>query len=83
VQGGRRPHGVLERHHAERDQRASARGEARTEFHLDGRLLIATSVLDLDSDEESLRYSYRRELRRDGMVIRERSWQCRYPRDGH
>ena len=45
---------------------ASAHGEARTEFHLDGRLLIATSVLDLDGDEESLRYSYRRELRRDG-----------------
>ena len=69
--------------HDERPADASMRGEARTEFHLDGRLLIATSVLDLDSDEESLRYSYRRELRRDGMVIRERSWQRRYPRDGH
>jgi hypothetical protein len=69
--------------HDARPASASAHGEARTEFHLDGRLLIATSVLDLDSDEESLRYSYRRELRRDGMVIRERSWQRRYPRDGH
>jgi uncharacterized protein len=69
--------------HDARPAGASAHGEARTEFHLDGRLLIATSVLDLDSDEESLRYSYRRELRRDGMIIRERSWQRRYPRDGH
>ena len=69
--------------HDARPASASAHGEARTEFHLDGRLLIATSVLDLDSDEESLRYSYRRELRRDGMVIRERSWRRRYPRDGH
>ena len=69
--------------HDARPASASLRGEARTEFHLDGRLLIATSVLDLDSDEESLRYSYRRELRRDGMVIRERSWQRHYPRDGH
>jgi uncharacterized protein len=69
--------------HDARPASASAHGEARTEFHLDGRLLIATSVLDLDGDEESLRYSYRRELRRDGMVIRERCWQRRYPRDGH
>ncbi|HXZ73496.1 MAG TPA: hypothetical protein VEH31_21840, partial [Streptosporangiaceae bacterium] len=69
--------------HDERPADASMRGEARTEFHLDGRLLIVTSVLDIGSDRESLRYSYRRELRRDGMVIRERSWQRRYPRDGH
>jgi hypothetical protein len=69
--------------HDERPADASMHGEARTEFHLDGRLLIATSVLDIDGDEESLRYSYRRELRRDGMLIRERSWQRRYPRDGH
>jgi hypothetical protein len=69
--------------HDARPASASAHGEARTEFHLDGRLLIATSVLNLDGDEESLRYSYRRELRCDGMVIRERSWQRRYPRDGH
>ena len=40
-------------------------------------------MLDIGSDETSLHYSYRRELRRDGMVIRERSWQRRYPRDGH
>jgi len=69
--------------HDERPADASLRGEARTEFHLDGRLLIATSVLDIGSDETSLHYSYRRELRRDGMVIRERSWRRRYPRDGH
>ena len=60
--------------HDARPASASAHGQA---------LLIAASVLDIDSDEESLRYSYRRELRRDGMVIRERSWQRRYPRDGH
>ena len=62
---------------------ASAHGEARTEIHAGGRLLIATSVLDLGGDEESLRYSYRRELRRDGILIRERGWERRYPRDGH
>jgi hypothetical protein len=62
---------------------ASAHGEARTEIHLDGRLLIFTSMLDLDGDAESLRYAYRRELRRDGVLIRECEWKRRYPREGH
>ncbi len=62
---------------------ASARGEARTEVHLPGRLLIFSSALDLDGDEDSLRYRFRRELRRDGVVIRERTWERRYRRDGH
>jgi len=69
--------------HDARPADASAHGEARTEIHAGGRLLIATSVLDLAGDEESLRYSYRRELRCDGILIRERGWECRYPRDGH
>jgi uncharacterized protein len=69
--------------HDARPASASAHGEARTEIHLDGRLLIFTSVLDLDGDADSLRYSYRRELRHDGLLIRERKWRRRYPRDGH
>ncbi len=63
--------------------RASAHGEARTEVHLPGRLLSLCSVLDVDGDERSLRYRFRRELRQDGVMIRERSWEHRYPRDGH
>jgi putative CocE/NonD family hydrolase len=62
---------------------ASARGEARTEVHLPDRLLIFSSALDLDGDAESLRYRFRRELRRDGVLIRERSWERRFRRDGH
>jgi hypothetical protein len=62
---------------------ASARGEARTEIHLADRLLVTTSVLELDGDELSLRYRFRRELRRDGVLIRERTWERRFPRDGH
>ena len=69
--------------HDARPASASAHGEARTEIHAAGRLLIFTSILDLEGDAESLRYSYRRELRRDGLLIRERDWQRRYPRDGH
>jgi uncharacterized protein len=62
---------------------AAAHGAARTEIHLDGRLIVVTSVLDLDGDEESLRYRFRRELRENGLLTRERNWERRYPRDGH
>jgi len=67
----------------DRPAEASARGEARTEVHLPDRLLIFSSALDLDGDAESLRYRFRRELRRDGVLIRERSWERRFRRDGH
>ena len=69
--------------HDDRPAQASARGEARTEIHLPGRLLVLTSVLDLSGDETSLSYQFRRELRRDGELIRERSWRRRFPRHGH
>jgi hypothetical protein len=66
--------------HDDRPAQASAHGEARTEVHLDGRLLVTTSTLDLDGDEASLRYRFRRELRSDGLVIRERTWDRHFPR---
>ena len=66
--------------HDDRPAQARAHGEARTEVHLDGRLLVTSSTLDLDGDETSLRYRYRRELRSDGLVIRERTWERRFPR---
>jgi hypothetical protein len=69
--------------HDDRPANASAHGEARTEIHLTDRLLVAASVLDLDGDETSLRYRYRRELRCNGTVVRERTWDRRFPRDGH
>ncbi len=67
----------------DRPAEASARGEARTEVHLPDRLLVFSSCLDLDGDAGSLRYRFRRELRRDGVLIRERSWERRFRRDGH
>ena len=66
--------------HDERPAQACAHGEARTEVHLDGRLLVMSSTLDLDGDATSLRYRFRRELRSDGLVIRERAWERRFPR---
>jgi uncharacterized protein len=67
----------------DRPAEASARGEARTEVQLPGRLLVFSSVLDLDGDAESLRYRFKRELRRDGLLVRERSWERRFRRHGH
>ena len=67
----------------DRPAEAAARGEARTEVHLPGGLLIFSSALDLDGDADSLRYRFRRELRRDGVLIRQRSWERRFRRDGH
>jgi uncharacterized protein len=61
---------------------AAARGEARTEIHLADRLLTFSSVLELDSDLTSLHYRYRRELRKDGLLVRERSWERRFRRTG-
>jgi uncharacterized protein len=59
---------------------ARARGEARTEIHLPGRLLVASSTLDLAGDETALRYRFRRELRCDGALVRAREWARRFPR---
>ena len=42
--------------HDDRPAQACAHGEARTEVHLDGRLLVMSSTLDLDGDGTSLRY---------------------------
>jgi hypothetical protein len=67
--------------HDDRPAQASAHGEARTEVHLDGRLLVTTSVIDLDGDETALRYRFRRELRSNGVLIRERHWDRRFPRN--
>ncbi len=59
---------------------ASMRGHARTEIHLAGRLLIVDSELTVGSDESSLRYRYQRQLRENGMLIRERQWERTFPR---
>jgi hypothetical protein len=66
--------------HDERPAEASARGEARTEIHLPGRLLTASSTLELSGDAAALRYRFRRELRCNGELIAERSWDRQFPR---
>jgi hypothetical protein len=61
---------------------AAARGEATTEIHLADRLLTFRSVLQLDSDVTSLHYRYLRQLRQDGVLVRERSWERQFRRAG-
>ena len=63
-----------------RPANARAHGAARTEIHLPGRLLVASSTLDLAGDEAALRYRFRRELRCNGALIRAREWARRFPR---
>jgi hypothetical protein len=64
-------------------EHASMRGEARTEIHLAGRLIILNSELTIGGDERRLRYRYQRQLRDNGKLIRERSWERAFPRIGH
>jgi len=61
---------------------ATARGEAKTEIQQSDRLLTFSSVLELESDVTSLAYRYRRELRKDGVLVRDRSWARRFRRAG-
>ena len=61
---------------------ASMRGQARTEIHLADRVVILDSELTIGGDESSLRYRYQRQLRENGMLIRERNWERIFPRIG-
>jgi predicted acyl esterase len=61
---------------------ASMRGQARTEIHVADRVVILDSELTIGSDESRLRYRYQRQLRENGMLIRERRWERTFPRIG-
>jgi hypothetical protein len=61
---------------------ASMRGQARTEIHVADRVVIMDSELTIGSDESRLRYRYQRQLRENGLLIRERRWERTFPRIG-
>ena len=68
----------------DRPAEASARGRSQDRGASAGpaadlQLRASTST----ATPSSLRYRFRRELRRDGVLIRERSWERRFRRDGH
>jgi uncharacterized protein len=62
---------------------ASVEGTSRTTVRAGGRLLEWTGVLKVASDAVALHATYRRELRVDGGVFRERKWHEDTPRDHH
>lgn len=64
-----------------RPDRASAHGEAEWIVEIDDRRLAWRSILDVESTQTDFIYRFRRELLQDGLMVRERSWQDRVPRD--
>ena len=60
---------------------ASVAGEGTTTITLPGRVLAWKAQLEIKSDERRFSYRLRRELSKDGVVIRERVWQESIPRD--
>lgn len=64
-----------------RPDRASLHGEARITIHLEDRTLTWRVLLDLSSDVDSSFYGHRRELHKDGLLMREKTWEEAIPRD--
>ena len=64
---------------------ASCHGESVTTVRQDdqGRDLVWRGILDIDSDDTTFHYRYRRELEVDGALLREREWVEDVPRDHH
>jgi len=60
---------------------ASAHGEGEADVDLPDRKLCWTVTLDVRSDKTNFYYKFRRRLRKNGQVIREKTWQETIPRD--
>jgi predicted acyl esterase len=56
-------------------------GEAQTTFELKGRVLVWSGHLSFSSDAKNFFYKYTRELRKDGALIKTKTWEETIPRD--
>ncbi len=56
-------------------------GEAESTFELPGRTLVWSGRLTLTSDRKNFYYKYTRELRKDGRLIKAKTWEETIPRD--
>ena len=56
-------------------------GEAETTLELKGRVLIWSGHLSFSSDTKHFFYKYTRELRKDGALIKTKTWEETIPRD--
>jgi predicted acyl esterase len=61
--------------------RAFISGQADTSVALAGRVLTWRGALQVRSDATNFYYQHRRELLKDGVVVRERTWEETIPRD--
>ncbi|SPF35868.1 hypothetical protein SBA1_1460002 [Candidatus Sulfotelmatobacter kueseliae] len=50
-------------------------------MNLPGRKLLWTDTLDFRSDKANFYYQFRRQLLKNGQVVREKNWQETIPRD--
>jgi hypothetical protein len=57
------------------------RGEAETTFELKDRVLVWSGHLTFTSDARNFFYKYTRELRKDGALIKTKTWEETIPRD--
>jgi len=56
-------------------------GEVSSKFELSGRTLVWSGRLTLTSDQKNFYYKYTRELRKNGQLIKTKTWEETIPRD--
>jgi len=56
-------------------------GEAQTTYELKGRVLVWSGHLSFSSDARNFFYKYTRELRKDGALLKTKTWKETIPRD--
>lgn len=60
---------------------SSVSGEAKTIFELKGRVLTWQGHLSVTTDEKNFYYKYTRELLKDGIMLKQKTWEEKIPRD--
>ena len=56
-------------------------GDAQTTFDLKGRVLVWSGHLSFSSDAKNFYYKYTRELLKDGLMLKQKTWEETIPRD--
>ena len=64
-----------------RPEIAKVTGAGVTTITLKDRVLAWSAQLEVSSDARNFTYRLKRELRKDGVLIREKTWQETFPRD--
>ncbi len=62
-------------------EKSSVQGEAESTFALQGRTLIWRGRLSVTTDRENFYYKYTRELLKDGVIVKRKTWEETVKRD--